>query len=880
MKKVIRMREMQDNQTGIIRKVSATGEMGRRIREMGLVPDTPIQIQGRAPLKDPVAIKIRDYTLTLRNNEASYIMVEVDIPEGREGDKAQKKLTIALSGNPNSGKTTVFNAITGARQHIANYPGVTVEKKVGRVFHKGYEIEIVDLPGTYSLTAYSLEEIVARDFVVNERPDLVVDVVDASNLDRNLYLAVQFKELGVPLLIALNMMDLAETRGISIDPEELSRLMGVPVIPMVARSNKGIKKLLDKVVEVGTQAREWEPAVITYGRDIDQSLTEIEEIVQSSEVGGNKYPARWLAIKCLEGDSQILGFLEKEPESGSRIEKICTRTAKHITSTLEEEPEGIIADYRYGYITGVTKKCLKRKIESRLNLSDHFDRILTNRILGPLIMVLVLYGIYSITFYVSEAPVYWLESLFGLLKQGVSLVIPAGNLQSLIVSGVIDGMGGVLGFVPLIMFMFLAIAVMEDSGYMARVAYMLDRVLRWFGLHGNSVMALIVSGGISGGCAVPGVMATRTLRDPKERIATLLVLPFMNCGAKLPVYAVLIAAFFPHNRARMLFLLTMLSWAFALFAAKLIRATVLKGPKTPFVMELPPYRAPTIKGLFIHTWERTWQYIKKAGTVILGISIVLWAMMTFPGLSKEQVRTFSERAGALEKAFLTAPHVKDFLKNPQDLDSLNNLYLRYRSARQQGNKNNLVKLEKARLFPLAQTAVVIEEARSWPEIRQKELIAVARRYLQLQKNLKEIAAEKQLARLNRTVAGWIGRSLEAVTRPLGFDYRVNIALVGGFAAKEIVVSTLGTAYSLGEADPEAAGSLSERLKNDPRWNPLLAFTLLVFTMLYVPCFATVIIMTKESSWRWAAFSISFNLAVAYIIAVIIFQGGKLLGLGG
>jgi len=414
---------------------------------------------------------------------------------------------------------------------------------------------------------------------------------------------------------------------------------------------------------------------------------------------------------------------------------------------------------------------------------------------------------------------------------------------------------------------------------MARVAYMLDRVLRWFGLHGNSVMALIVSGGISGGCAVPGVMATRTLRDPKERIATLLVVPFMNCGAKLPVYAVLIAAFFPHNRARMLFILTMLSWGFALFAAKIIRATVLKGPKTPFVMELPPYRAPTIKGLLIHTWERTWQYIKKAGTVILGISIVLWAMMTFPGLSKDQVSTFSERAAGLEKAFLTAPHVQDFIRSPLELHSLHSFSLQYHSAQQQRDGRALARLKKSPLFPLMQTAVVFEKARSWPEIPQKELVAVARRYLQLQKGLKEIATQKQQATLNRTVAGWIGRSLELVTRPLGFDSRVNIALVGGFAAKEIVVSTLGTAYSLGETDPEAAGSLSDRLKSDPRWNPLLAFTLLIFTMLYVPCFATVIIMSKESSWRWAAFSISFNLVVAYIIALVIFQGGRLLGLG-
>jgi len=878
MKKVIRMREMLDNQTGIIRKVSATGEMGRRLREMGLVPETPIQIQGRAPLKDPVAIKIRDYTLTLRNNEASYILVEVEIPEERATD-AGKKLTIALSGNPNSGKTTVFNAITGARQHIANYPGVTVEKKVGRVSHKGYAVEVVDLPGTYSLTAYSLEEIVARDFVVNERPNLVVDVVDASNLDRNLYLAVQFKELGVPLMIALNMMDLAESRGISIDPEELSRLMGVPVVPMVARSSKGIKSLMDKVVEFGAEARNWEPVVITYGRDVDQSIREIEEILRSGRATGGRYPPRWLAIKCLEGDSQVLGFLEKELVPGPEIEKICTRTAKHLMSTLEEEPEGIIADYRYGYIAGITKKCLKRRIESRLNLSDQIDKILTNRVLGPLIMVLVLYGIYSITFYVSEVPINWLESLFGLLKKGVCLVIPAGYLQSLIVSGVIDGMGGVLGFVPLILFMFLAIAVMEDSGYMARVAYMLDRVLRWFGLHGNSVMALIVSGGISGGCAVPGVLATRTLRDPKERIATLLVVPFMNCGAKLPVYAVLIAAFFPRNRARMLFILTMLSWGFALFAAKIIRATILKGPKTPFVMELPPYRAPTIKGLFIHAWERTWQYIKKAGTIILGISIVLWAMMTFPGLSEKQITAFAERESGLESAFLASPPVKELIGGRQGLERLNSLYAQYRQALRESDDAALAGLEERPLFPLVRTAVSIETRKSAAIIPDKENLAIAKRYLQLRKGMHEIAARRQQAMLNRTVAGWMGRGLEVVTRPLGFDSRINIALVGGFAAKEVVVSTLGTAYSLGETDPEAAGSLTQRLKSDPHWNPLMAFTLLVFIMLYVPCFATVLIMSKESSWRWAGFSIGFNLVTAYIVALLISKGGGLLGLG-
>ncbi|MBW1868475.1 MAG: ferrous iron transport protein B, partial [Deltaproteobacteria bacterium] len=560
----------------------------------------------------------------------------------------KNKVTIALSGNPNAGKTTVFNAITGARQHIANYPGVTVEKKYGTVIHKGYEIEVVDLPGTYSLTAYSLEEIVARDFVINERPDLVVDIVDASSLERHLYLAVQFKELGIPLIIALNMVDLAETRGTVVDPHQLSSQFGAPVVPMVARSNKGIQELLDKVVEVVRDKPQWELAPISYGMDIDLSLDEISAIIDESSVFDRKYPSRWRALKCLEGDSQITGLLKRDPVFGQKIEQICEGVYKHTMSTLEEEPEAIIADHRYGYIAGITKKAVKRKIQARLNLSDKIDKILTNRFLGPLLMIAILYGMYSFTFWASEMPIIWLEVIFDSLKSAVISVAPPGILQSLIISGIIGGVGGVLGFVPLIMFMFFAIAVMEDSGYMARVAYMLDRLLRWFGL----------------GCAVPGVMATRVLRDRKERIATLLVVPFMNCGAKLPVYAMLIGAFFSKDKARMMFLLTLLSWIFALFAAKIllswifalfaakiIRSTILRGPKTPFVMELPPYRAPTIAGLLIHTWERTWQYIKKAGTVILAFSILLWAMMTFPGLTKDQVASFEEQRKELTGAF-------------------------------------------------------------------------------------------------------------------------------------------------------------------------------------------------------------------------------------
>ena len=463
-------------------------------------------------------------------------------------------------------------------------------------------------------------------------------------------------------------------------------------------------------------------------------------------------------------------------------------------------------------------------------------------------------------------------------RGGVARLIPEGHLNSLIVSGIIDGVGGVLGFVPLIMFMFFAIAILEDSGYMARIAFMLDRVLRWFGLHGNSVMAFIISGGISGGCAVPGVLATRTLRDPKERIATLLVVPFMNCGAKLPLFGLLIAAFFVRNKAQMLFVFTLLAWFFALFAAKVIRVSVLRGPTTPFVMELPPYRVPTMKGLLIHTWERTWQYIKKAGTIILGISIILWALMTFPGLSKEEREGYEAQRNKTRSAFLAVPEVKGVVPNKETLNALDDLYNTFGRAMRQ-EMPTIKGLEQSPLFPIIETAFALREGGRTVEAEGEVTVRVAYAYLRYQQDIGRIDGLAQRAALEKTVAGRIGQNLEIITKPLGFDYKINVALLGGFAAKEVIVSTLGTAYSLGEKEPEQSSVLSHRLRSDPNWSPLLAFTLVIFTMLYVPCFATVISIKKESSWKWAGFSLGFNLIVAYVMALSVYQAGKALGVG-
>lgn len=728
--------------------------------------------------------------------------------------QAKKKIRVALSGNPNSGKSTLFNALTGSRQHIANYPGVTVEKKSGTVIHKGIEIEVVDLPGIYSLSAFSIEEQVARNFVLEESPDMVVDVVDASNLERNLYLFVQLMELGCPLILALNMMDMAKARGIHIDVEKLSKHLGVRVIPMTARSGEGILELLDAILEEVEKPRHLPQGQISYGRDVDEALGQLERLLQGANNIPKRYPPKWLALKFLEGDQIVTQLLEAQPDLISRARPILADLALHTMDTIGEDLEAVIADQRYGFITSVVKHCLRREIENRLNLSDRIDKVLTNRLFGPIFMLLVLYAVYLLIFWISERPVSWIETGFSFLREKADSYIRYEILRSLVTSGVIDGVGGIMGYIPLIFFMFGAIAVLEDSGYMARIAYMMDRFMRFFGLHGSSVIALIVSGGISGGCAVPGILATRTLKDNRERLATALVTPFMNCGGKLPVYAIIISAFFPEGRARMLFFLTIFSWLVALVSARLLRGIILRGPKSPFIMELPPYRLPTLRGLLIHSWERTWLYIKRAGTLILAFSILFWAGLTFPGPDRKE----RER---LE-------HLKE----------------EHKTRLQEETKRGLYGPEEI-------------------EKKEKEIMAL-------------LEAEERASALKASILGRAGVWLEKLTGYLGFDYKLNLALLSGVFAKEMIVATLGTVYSM-EGVYEN-GSVEDRLKKDPRWTPSLAFLVLIFVTLYIPCLPTLLTIASELSYKWALVSACFNLGFTIMLCSLLRAGMLLFGL--
>lgn len=715
---------------------------------------------------------------------------------------------IAFAGNPNAGKTTLFNTITGSRQHVGNYPGITVERKEGSVQHCNHQLNIIDLPGCYSLTAYTQEELVARQVLVDERPDLVVNVVDATKLERHLYLTVQFLELGIPVILALNMMDDVRSKGMHIDIEALANALNCPAISTVARSGEGKKQLLDQIIETSaSNSGDWSPLTISYGADIDPALEKMEEIINDNNFLTQRYPARWIAIKYLEGDENLLEQGKLFPEVSLMLTTIAESLHDHCSKTLNSFPEAIIADYRYGFIHALLRKGVVTmpSVENRLDITDNLDKVLTHKVLGPTLMMALLYTMFQVTFSLGDYPMQFLEAVFAFLADTATHLLPDGHLQSMIVSGVIDGVGGVLSFVPLIMIMFIMISFLEDSGYMARVAYMMDKIFRIFGLHGSSVMPFIISGGIAGGCAVPGVMAARTLRSPREKLATILTAPFMPCGAKIPVFLLLIGAFFSDHRPTIMFSITLTAWVMALIVAKLLRSTLIKGESTPFVMELPPYRWPTLQGVMIHTWERTWEYIKKAGTVILAISILLWAAMTFPGQTAKQIASFDSQRHELTQRLS-----------------------------QQSN---------------SQTQHQIRE------------------------QLSKVDQQQSMEALKNSIAGRLGLMLEPISQYAGFNWRTNIALIGGVAAKEVIVSTLGTAYSIGNVDTEEPTSLATRIAKDPTWNKSAAISAIIFVLLYAPCFVTIVVMARESSWRWACFALIFNTTIAFSLATLIYQVG-------
>lgn len=729
---------------------------------------------------------------------------------GTASPAGKKGYRIALAGNPNCGKTTLFNAYTGSRQHVGNYPGVTVDRKEGTISVDNTPVTLVDLPGTYSLTAYSQEELVARDELSLGRVDAVIDCADASALERNMLLTVQMMEMGMPVVLACNMMDEARKAGIHIDMQKLSEQLGTPVLPIVARNGEGIREVARAALDLAKKGRK-EPLHINYGPELTEAVEALEKRLSEEKILIDRYHPHWTALKLLEGDTKVQESVrEARPDLAPEILSYCEGIEEKVKAATQATCESVITDARYGYIRGLLAQGVVKQDpgKDRLALSDRLDKILTNRFLGPLIMIGVLYLMFVITFNLGAYPQAWLEDFFAWMGSELGDHMDDGLLKSLICDGIIAGVGGVVSFVPLIAIMFALIAFIEDSGYMARIAYMMDRIFRFFGLHGASVMPYIIAGGIAGGCAIPGVMATRTLRSPKEKLTTLLTLPFMCCGAKVPCFLLLIAAFFPKSPALAFFLVLCCGWVGALLMASLLRHTIIRGAGTPFVMELPPYRLPTIFSILMHMWERTWMYLKKAGTIILAISIVIWAAMTFPSLPDSQKAPFEEKVAALEG-------------------------------------------------------------------QQKGLQEDSEQYKALQDQIDEANNDLAAAQLRYSYGGRIGVAIEPVTKYLGFTWRTNIALVAGVAAKEAVVSTLGTAYSMGEQDPEDAAPLGERLKQDPDFTPAVALSLMIFILFYSPCFVSLVVIKSEAGgWRWLFFSMIVDTIFAAILAFIAYNIGR------
>ncbi len=726
----------------------------------------------------------------------------------------KKSITIALAGNPNSGKSTVFNNLTGTRQKIGNWPGVTVEKKEGHLKANGYDLTVVDLPGTYSLTAYSIEEIVARNFILDEKPDLVVDIIDASNLERNLYLATQLRELDTKVIFVLNMADLVMDRGVKINADKLSELLDVPVVFTVGNRNKGTRELLKTIISVAEAEIELpRTRRVYYGKDIEKAIIELSQFIKEKTDTKLPYHLRWVAIKLLENDKIVK---ERVSQAGNPQGEAILHEAElqrlRLREFFDEEPEIIMTDHRYGFIAGIVKEVLKTVSERRVDVSRQIDQVLTNRLLGLPIFVFFIWAMFQLTFSLGTYPMNWIDSGVGWLGQSTGQILPEGLFRDLIVDGVIGGVGSVAIFLPNILILFFCIALFEDTGYMARAAFLMDKVMHLIGLHGKSFIPMLMGFG----CNAPAIMATRTLESEKDRILTILINPLMSCSARLPVYILLAGTFFGAKAGNAIFSIYALGVVLALLVGRLFRSTFLRGKVAPFVMELPPYRAPMLKGLLIHMWDRSKIFLKKMGGVILIGSVVVWFLSSFPRevqLSKDyesEVAALSAHYGA---------HI----------------------AAVQGDR-----IEKL--------------------VRERDQAVTA------------LEAQKAKERVENSYIGHLGKSLAPIFGPIGMDWRGSVAMLTGFVAKEIVVSTMGVLYAVGAEEDEKSEALKLALKKSGM-TPLSAYAMMAFVLIYVPCLATVAVIRRETnSWKWAAFSIIYSTILAWFVAFVIYQGGKAIGL--
>ena len=783
------------------------------------------------------------------------------------------QIRIALAGNPNCGKTTMFNNITGAKQHVGNYAGVTVEKKEGYKKFDGHELLFIDLPGTYSLTARSLDELVARNVIVNDNPDVIVNVLDASNLERNLYLAAQLLELEKPMVIALNMSDVAEDMGIKYDLKKMAEMTGATIVSTVGRTNIGTKELLEATVSVAASQKA--PGVtINYGDLLEGKISElVEELKQAGTV---TYPLRWVAVKLLEKDADVIGKVMRFENTEAVIEK-----AKAIREEIKDQVDldVVFQEYRHRFAVEVYNACLTQAPTQLETRSDRYDKILTHRILGLPIFMVVMWLLFNFVNTVGAIPQGWIEDGFTALQAWVITVIPEGQLQSLISDGIIAGVGAVLSFVPLILLLFLGISFLEDTGYMARAAFVIDRVMRACGLHGKSFIPLL----LGFGCSVPSVMGARILDNYKDRMVTILITPFMSCSARLPVYTLFAAAFFPPEWAgTVVFGVYALGIVFGIVFAKIFRKYLFAGEAEPFVMELPPYHLPTLKATLTHMFERGIMYLKKAGTFILAASILVWFITTYPmdvEYSKDYDALHDQVAQTYEmKDAETLAHFG--ITTDEQKDQVNEIVDNMKSTVADATT-------QAEDAGEAAPEIEVEDDSEAPELfndikdQNEQLFPVAwamyKNSVNLDDENQKIDEQKNSEKLEQSYAAMFGKAINPVLKPLGFDWKIGVSLVAGLAAKEVVVSTLGTIYAVG-GDTDHPQALTDYLQNDPHFTPLIALTLMLFILIYPPCIAALAVIKRETgSWKWMLFMFCYENAFAWIACFIFYNIGLALG---
>ena len=823
----MRLSELQTGEKGVIIKVMGHGGFRRRIIEMGFIKGKTVEVLLNAPLKDPIKYKIMGYEISLRRQEAAMIEVmseeearesmqethfhdpiaeDIPVSEAKLKEIASGKrrtINVALVGNPNCGKTSLFNVASGSHEHVGNYSGVTVDAKEGHFDFQGYHFRLVDLPGTYSLSAYSPEELYVRKHIIDETPDVIINVVDAGNLERNLYLTAQLIDMNVRMVVALNMYDALLHSGNTLDHKKLGQLFGVPIVPTVSRTGKGIDNLFHVIIglyegadfigqkeeiqdEAMREYREWHDKYvpdhkygshdeethdfdgksyirhihINHGPELERSIDAVKEVICKNENIRYKYSTRFLAIKLLENDKDIEQRVISTLPNGEEVIRVRDKEAERIRLSMNEDSEQAITDAKYGFITGALKETYTEKNQNTEMFTRIVDSIVTHKIWGFPIFFVFLYLMFECTFVFGEYPKGWIEWLVEQIASLAETFMPAGPLKDLIVDGIIGGVGGVIVFLPNILFLYIFISFMEDSGYMARAAFIMDKIMHKMGLHGKSFIPLIMGFG----CNVPAIMASRIIESRKSRLVTILINPLISCSARLPIYLVMIGAFFPSKASLVLLSIYVTGILLAVLMARIFSRFIVRGDDAPFVMELPPYRMPTAKSVLRHTWEKGAQYLKKMGGIIIMIaSVIIWFLGYYPN----------------HDAYST-------------------------TAEQQEN----------------------------------------------------------------SYIGQIGKAIEPVIEPLGFDWKMGVGILSGIGAKELVVSTLGVLYT--NDDGIESVDLADRIPI----TPLVAYGYMLFVLIYFPCIATVAAIKNESgSWKWAAFTICYTTLLAWIVAFLVHQVG-------